>query len=441
MSVFTIFNHGTDFHRNKQSSEIISILSEAMRGEEALIIKDDSAPLGFSLQHANPTYMICEGCGSDTVEEGGAHSSVGHTWPGNDNPITREQAKDGLIRQQDNLTKEPWYKGGGYSDFQKSFCGDTPRPWQLSGRTTGAGWNDNAYKAVWMLTHLLFGDNPQNIRTVNIIGWSRGAVTCLKQAYLLNEVLPQLKVNILALDPVPGMDPVKHEVDTRTLTPNIDTYWAVAALNEHRMNFRTIGPELIVDQSSNAWIEFLPMPGNHSDVVRPNNDTKSWLRYLGENIAGTFTSKSYMNTLSLAYRFLCYFGTTIKAVDMLNNAECLFLYDQMLEDFNDITEEYRNATDWKDASSYRVGSRYGDREVLSAFLKAQKTVPQAQDKLEPYTPYVMKGWINLHHWILARNSLGQVANPNLDHPYVHVAPERIEKWQAFIDGRLAISLD
>ncbi len=42
MSVFTIFNHGTDFHRNKQSSEIISILSEAMRGEEALIIK-----LGF----------------------------------------------------------------------------------------------------------------------------------------------------------------------------------------------------------------------------------------------------------------------------------------------------------------------------------------------------------------------------------------------------------
>jgi hypothetical protein len=38
-NVFTIFNHGTDFHRDANPDELISQLSMAMDGKEARIVQ------------------------------------------------------------------------------------------------------------------------------------------------------------------------------------------------------------------------------------------------------------------------------------------------------------------------------------------------------------------------------------------------------------------
>jgi len=436
MSTFTIFNHGTNFHRDKQASEMVSLLSNAMRGDEAIIVKNDDAPLGYSLKTENPNYIICEGPGSDTITGEASESGLEHTWPGNDNPITREKAKEGLMKQQTTLKKKGWFSWSGGKnnpdkEFQKAFYGDTPKPWfgQRGGQISGSGWNDNVYKAVWMLTHLMFGEENQAIDTVNIVGWSRGAVTCLKQAYLLAEVLPQLKVNILAFDPVPGQDPNKHEEDTRTITKNIQTYWGILALNERRMNFRCVDPGVIDNQSPNAWVEHLPMPGNHSDVVRPHENAQPLLRF-GEGQDKKYVPKSYKIGLNIAHRFLTYFGTPLKKIDdKPNDPECLTMYNEMFAKRDLIHEEYKACKSWTDETTLRLGWRYENRDIQKKFSKAQEELPQ-----DNYRPYVLRGWINTHHWILAKNDQNRGPNPMLDHPHENVSEDRINKWEKFLSS-------
>ena len=420
MSVFTIFNHGTDFSRSKQAEEVISLLSNSLdNGIEAIIVADKDAPLGYALKEKNPNYLICEGPGANEGEVDG----VNHTWPGKDNPITRSQVKDGLIKQIDTL-KQCIFKD---KEFQDSFYGNTPTPLQITGRAYGKGCNDNVYRAVWMLTHLLFSEG-QEIEIVNIVGWSRGGVTCLKIANLLNEVLPQLNVNIFAYDPVPGEDPSKHDADTRTITPNVKSYFAVLALNERHGNFACIGPDLIINNAANdAWIEFLPMPGNHSDVVRPNDETLPTLRHGSKG--DIHSSKSYLIGIALGYQFLSHFGTPMTAIDgMISDQTALSFYDNMQE-FREYTiEEYTKAYNPLLGMSL-IGGKAVDRAVLTAYKNAQATVPQSTDPQTPYSPYVIKGFINVHHWILAKK-LGKT-DPNIAHGFLSVSEDRINKWNGF----------
>ncbi|MCP4162121.1 MAG: hypothetical protein GY760_18770 [Deltaproteobacteria bacterium] len=427
MSVFTIFNHGTDFHRDKQASEVISLLSQSMKGKEALIIKDEKLPLGYRLKNRNPNFLICEGPGSEAITGEESPSGVEHTWPGKDNPITRDQAKDSLVKQQKALKKDSLFSSN-HKKFQNSFYGNTEQPWKWQGQVSGAGWNDNVYKAVWILTHLLFSEN-QAIDTVNIIGWSRGAVTCLKQAYLLNEVLPQLKVNILAFDPVPGKDPADHEADTRTITKNVKTYWAVLALNERRMNFRCVDPGYIVNKSPDSWVEFLPMPGNHSDVARPNKDVQKSLQLI-EKKEGLFIPMSYKIAVNLGHRFLTHFGTPLNVVDQPKDIECLTFYNDMQKRYAEIKKQYDACESWTDISTPRLGWRYNIRAIAEKHATAQKKAPQKGMKTDNYSPFALYKWMNAHHWILAKNSGKPCAD--LDHSFVNVSEDRIGKWEAFL---------
>jgi len=41
--VFTIFNHGTDFHRDKDPNEVVTLFSEAVDGEEAQVTQTRGA--------------------------------------------------------------------------------------------------------------------------------------------------------------------------------------------------------------------------------------------------------------------------------------------------------------------------------------------------------------------------------------------------------------
>ena len=433
MSVFTIFNHGTDFNRSKQADEVISLLSSSLRnGVEATVIESEKAALGYSFKDKDSNYLICEGPGS----EEGMVDDVGHTWPGNDNPITRSQAKDVLSKQVDTLKRN--YFGSGDREFQDSFYGDTPRPWRWQGRAFGYGWNDNAYKSVWMLTHLILHEK-QDIQAVNIIGWSRGAVTCLKTANLLNDVLPELDVNIFAYDPVPGMDPSEHDADTRTIPSNVKNYIAILALNDRRENFRCIGPDYIVDNSEKgAWVEFLPLPGNHSDVVRPNEKTSSTLRKSSKRVGGKdiYTSKSYPIGLALGYQFLIHFGTRMETIDgMINSDQALELYDEMQVDKTrkDIIDEYEDAYN----SWTAVGARAVDRSVLTAYKDVHKTIRQEEEEQRDYSPYVHRGFVNTHHWLLAVKKSQDPdsesdPHPNLAHPYATVNEDRINNWNVFM---------
>ncbi|QLE59610.1 hypothetical protein [Nostoc sp. TCL26-01] len=349
-NVFTIFNHGTDFHRDANPDELINQLSMVMEGKEARIIqtgeRTEENPMPFALECDNPTYLICEGPGSVEVSAEDSSSGVHHAYPGKFNPIFGIEKGKGKS-QNPGLTlkgtKQYWFFGEKEADeFQLSFMGNTAEVWRQMGRALGDGWDDNVYKAVWMLTHLKF-EMSQPIDTVNIIGWSRGAVTCLKIANKLFEVFEDtLNVNIFAVDPVPG-GYTKRTLDMLAIPPNVRNYLAVLALDADGGNFQPTdrtdmkllapksqhgkggNPDSLNPGHIKPHVHFLPIPGNHSDVVNAN-------------LSHPLVKNSAILCRHLAWQFLSAHGTPIKQEWKLSNDEISSLYNQMLPKLSEIAK-------------------------------------------------------------------------------------------------------
>jgi hypothetical protein len=287
---------------------------------------------------AYPTYLICEGPGSEEVSAEDSKSGVHHAYPGKFNPIFGTEKGKGQSHNPGITLKEPkqfWYFGERQaSEFQLNFMGNTPEVWRAMGRALGNGWDDNAYKAVWMLTHLKL-EMDQPIDTVNIIGWSRGAVTCLKIANKLFEVFEDtLNVNIFAIDPVPG-GYTGRTPDILAIPPNVRNYLAVLALDADGGNFQPTdrtdmkllaprsqhgkggNPDSLNPQHIKPHVHFLPIPGNHSDVVNAN-------------LSHPLVENSATLCLHLAWQFLTAHGTPMKQEFQLSSEQVSQLYNQML---------------------------------------------------------------------------------------------------------------
>ena len=106
----------------------------------------------------------------------------------------------------------------------------------LRGVVDGYGWEQNVEHTMAVLDATI--DLP---RTINTVGWSRGAITCFMIAHALqqNPRTSAIPVNIFALDPVPGPgnfdDPNKV-----TLPPNVKSYTAVVQEDERRLIFKPV---------------------------------------------------------------------------------------------------------------------------------------------------------------------------------------------------------
>jgi len=347
--VFTIFCHGTDFHRDKAPAELIDCLSKATSGQEARIIqtgtRNDDNPFPFQLESPTPTHLICEGPGSEagTTEEG-----VTYAHPGRFNPIFGTLKGKGVEENPGIVLKggkRYWLIGDQQADdFQASFMGNTEGAWKTLGLALGRGWDDNVYKATWMLTHLKFGLGLP-IDRVNIVGWSRGAVTCLKIASKLFEVFEDtIDVNICAVDPVPG-GYTRQTRDMLAIPPNVRNYLAILALDADGGNFLPTDREnmsLLAPQSqhgnggnpdslnpghSKPHVHFLPLPGNHSDVVN--------LSYSND----TFIPKSAALCRHIAWSFLDAHGTATTRSLSLNREEICQYYEELLPNLDKIAKD------------------------------------------------------------------------------------------------------
>ncbi len=360
-NVLTILNHGTDFHRDKRrdpqfAQELISQLSEGIAGNEARLEqtgqRTEQNPMPFALRSGNPNYLICEGPGSEEVSETDSKDAVHHAYPGKFNPIFNTEKTPGKSQE---LNPGLELKGGRKywlfgekqtSEFQDSFMGNTPEAWKLMGLALGRGWDDNVYKAVWMLTHLKF-ELEQPIDTVNLVGWSRGAVTCLKMANKLFEVFEDtIEVNIFAVDPVPGGYTTRTP-DMLQIPPNVRNYLAILALDADGGNFLPTDRQdmkLLAPQSQHGkggnpdslnathakpHVHFLPMPGNHSDVVNVNLSSEA-------------VGHSAKLCRHLALQFLMAYGTPIlegfRSSNLLSNDQIVASYTTLFPQLKAIAE-------------------------------------------------------------------------------------------------------
>lgn len=273
MAVLTIFNHGTGFNRVKgsEANELVGWMHGHVQGVEARIN-------GGRPQAGN--HIINEGPGSGTG---------GVALPTEVNPMTGRGRDDESVK---------FGKGGGKrSTFARGFAGqDGGGKSKLSGSISGAGWDENVQRTVQIIQTLKF-ENLYDVTTVNMVGWSRGAVTSIRIANKLFEVFGNtINCNIFGVDPVAGSNAGVEMQDTRRLPTSVSNYVAVLSMHERR---NTFSPQdlsrMAVDDRASTNTCFLPMPGKHNEQV------------MGRS--GVAASPESNITRNLAYAFLTHFGS------------------------------------------------------------------------------------------------------------------------------------
>lgn len=132
---------------------------------------------------------------------------------------------------------------------------------------------------------------------INMMGFSRGAVICLRIANRLEREFKDLKCNIFALDPVAGSGD-KRSTAARRIPPNVENYVAPIMMHEGRavMRAQALGRAYVVDHDK-THAAFLPIYGDHSAAIKVRKDG---------------FDHSAMIVHQLAYDFLSSHGTEFK---------------------------------------------------------------------------------------------------------------------------------
>lgn len=98
---------------------------------------------------------------------------------------------------------------------------------------------------------------------VNIVGWSRGGISChmLANAMADDPELSKVPVNIFAIDPVPGINNLqKHRLHLRA---NVREYVGFYSRDERSKGFACVIPAIHPDTRTHIY----PLPGRHATLV------------------------------------------------------------------------------------------------------------------------------------------------------------------------------
>lgn len=253
----------------------------------------------------------------------------------------------------------------------------------------GAGLDENVSLMVRIIDHLCkVGERPD---AVNLVGWSRGGVTCVKfaQAMERSERLSDIPINMYVADPVPGIGNHDsgmsifggHKSKRYEITPNVKSYMQVVAENDRRLEFRPLKPRL--DNAlcqGDAATAVVRLPGHHSNVVKDN-------------------STSGKIAHDLAYRFLRAHGTDFKkSAGRLSQQESYDLYTRLSAHMahkgqglmsNGVQEPGREFLSQKEGIESKVWT-------------AARSRAGANNKIETsgnhvVSPHHSSGVVNLHH--------------------------------------------
>lgn len=198
----------------------------------------------------------------------------------------------------------------------------------LTGGLAGVGIDANLR---WMLDWVAPQLVKHPIRAINLCGWSRGGITSLKFAHALMQLgkrperaqfktpLASLRVNIFAIDPVPGKTGPANWDSWKSvgLSPLVRNYFVVYAQHESRGGFAPVLPSKL---NGPARLEMMVMPGTHSSVA----GTLDNLDRFGE---------SAELVQDLARRFLLRHGTQFVRHKLLDTKGILERYAKILASF------------------------------------------------------------------------------------------------------------
>ncbi|MFH2002400.1 MAG: hypothetical protein ABIK28_22195 [Planctomycetota bacterium] len=259
----------------------------------------------------------------------------------------------------------------------------------------GYGTQDNIVTTLQWLWYTYYetqpvksGRAPQpKFDRINLVGWSRGAVTCIMLAHAIKaagftKVIPTLKINIFTFDPVPG---AQNDFGTNTdldkfdktgrfgskvdLSSIVNQYSSI--LMEHITGklkgiiskdwaFKCISPRFKPEEGSGGNATFYPLPGEHADCVMYKT-----------NPAGKIG-------LHLCHQFLKDNGTDLKTYEMMSNT-------QLLENYSELRMKYA------------TGAQHAKTEPT----KHRKKLVVNTKRSDSY-------FVNLHHYETFRKTLPMV---------------------------------
>ena len=277
MTTFTVYCHGTGFNRIKgtEKNELVGWFHNHTAGVEATLA-GGSVTMG--------SYLINEGPG---------HGGKGVVLPQQVNPIT------GNLKQ--NLSLKKTVFGPSFADHASGNTGGPKKMANMRGNVSGQGWDENTQRTVNVIQDLKF-EHGMNIDTVNLVGWSRGAVTCMRIANLMYEVFnDEIECNIFAVDPVAGANAGKEMADTQVLESNVVRYVGILAMHEMRSTFKPQDWDRVRVSPTTQCI-FLPMPGVHNAQVIPS--TPADAAYITRNLACALLLAWGTQITSTPYGFL-----------------------------------------------------------------------------------------------------------------------------------------
>lgn len=224
----------------------------------------------------------------------------------------------------------------------------------IKGMATGAGWKNNVRHAVAVLKAepdpwLARNGSVQDINArrveqyrkqiiptqVNLIGWSRGGVTChmMANAMLADPQLAAIPVNIFTVDPVPGgFTMIKHPSMRTEIGSNVKNYMGIYAADERSRLFSPLMPKT----DKGCHTNYLCLPGRHATLVGNAHldGASSGLQKL---------SAPGKIVRHLAEVFLTSHGTSLNNLLDYDNIQLLKLYDDMLAHAVAFTEIRKNS--------------------------------------------------------------------------------------------------
>ena len=120
---------------------------------------------------------------------------------------------------------------------------------------------------------------------INMVGWSRGAVTCFKMANAIQgKYGAKIEVNIFAIDPVPG--PGNFTDDAVRVPVCVSRCTAIIMENGQSTGFTAARLSLGSNKSTNAKV--YPFPGTHGSCVQDREGVPNQPRYVIHFLAKNF---------------------------------------------------------------------------------------------------------------------------------------------------------
>lgn len=183
----------------------------------------------------------------------------------------------------------------------------------------GYGWEHNVEHTLEVINAINAGSS-QKIDTINLVGWSRGAITCFMIAHALRDqqATRRIPLNVFAFDPVPG--PFNFDDPHKTSLPeNVQHYAAVLQEGEDRFMMKPVALPFN-EQSPGQTRMFYPMPGGHSaGVSRRKTDSGLIASYLAHAFLRRHGTQ-LTSTIELRSRDICELYANMR-LDMIANAK------------------------------------------------------------------------------------------------------------------------